>query len=123
MDRGISVRFWGTRGSIPTPGIGTTRYGGNTSCVSVELTDGLTGPTGPSGPSGPTGPTGPTVGGPAEVFILDAGSGIRLLGLDVLRGKRLPLTAHLLLTHTHWDHIQGFPFVAPAFVPGNAITV
>ena len=100
------MRFWGTRGSIPTPGTGTTRYGGNTSCVSLEMV--------PAAGAAATG---------AELFILDAGSGIRLLGLDVLRGKRLPLTAHLFLTHTHWDHIQGFPFFAPAFIPGNTITV
>ncbi|HEU5318002.1 MAG TPA: MBL fold metallo-hydrolase [Chloroflexota bacterium] len=103
---GLYLRFWGTRGSIPTPGTGTTRYGGNTSCVSVE----------PAVPADGAAPG-------TELFVLDSGSGIRLLGLDVLRRKRLPLTAHLLLTHTHWDHIQGFPFFAPAFIPGNTITV
>ncbi|MBI3970010.1 MAG: MBL fold metallo-hydrolase [Chloroflexi bacterium] len=94
----VRLRFWGVRGSIPTPGLETVRYGGNTSCVTVE-TDG------------------------AELYILDAGSGIRQLGLELLRQKRLPIRAHLLLTHTHWDHIQGFPFFAPAFIPGNQVTV
>src|SRR5687768_8606609 len=96
----VRLRFWGVRGSIPTPGTGTTRYGGNTSCVSVEL-----------------------AAAPSEVFVLDAGSGIRLLGLDMLGYKRLPARIHLMLTHTHWDHIQGFPFFTPAFIPGNEITV
>jgi phosphoribosyl 1,2-cyclic phosphodiesterase len=97
----IRLRFWGVRGSIPTPGPGTVRYGGNTSCVTVET---------------------PLVPG-SPIFILDAGSGIRELGLALMREKRLPLTAHLLLTHTHWDHIQGFPFFVPAFIPGNRVTV
>jgi len=57
------------------------------------------------------------------LFILDAGSGIRELGLWLLRERRLPIKSHLLLTHTHWDHIQGFPFFAPAFIPGNEITL
>ena len=100
----VQVRFWGVRGSIPTPGFETARYGGNTSCVTVE-------------------PGPPAEGGPTEVFILDAGSGLRVLGLDLLKQKRLPIRAHVLLTHTHWDHIQGFPFFAPAFIPGNELTV
>ena len=100
----VQVRFWGVRGSIPTPGFETARYGGNTSCVTVE-------------------PERSAEGGPTELFILDAGSGVRLLGLDVLKQKRLPIRAHVLLTHTHWDHIQGFPFFAPAFIPGNELTV
>ena len=100
----VQLRFWGVRGSIPTPGFDTARYGGNTSCVTVE-------------------PERASEGGPTELFILDAGSGLRLLGLGLLRDKRLPIRAHVLLTHTHWDHIQGFPFFAPAFIPGNEITV
>ena len=100
----VQIRFWGVRGSIPTPGFDTARYGGNTSCVTVEAAR-------------------PAAGGPTELFVLDAGSGIRVLGLSLLREKRLPVCAHVLLTHTHWDHIQGFPFFAPAFIPGNEITV
>lgn len=94
----VRVRFWGVRGSIPTPGPSTVRYGGNTSCVTLEVPG-------------------------HDLFIFDAGSGIRELGLALLREKRLPLSARLLLTHTHWDHIQGFPFFTPAFIPGNTITV
>ena len=100
----VQVRFWGVRGSIPTPGFETARYGGNTSCVTVE-------------------PAPLAEGGPTELFVLDAGSGLRVLGLDLLKNKRLPIRAHVLLTHTHWDHIQGFPFFAPAFIPGNELTV
>ena len=86
------IRFWGVRGSIPTPGPGTANYGGNTSCVEVRI------------------------GG--QVLILDAGSGIRRLGQSLLkefRDKQLSIT--LLVTHTHWDHIQGFPFFLPAYSP------
>jgi phosphoribosyl 1,2-cyclic phosphodiesterase len=95
-DRGILVRFWGTRGSIPAPGKQTARFGGNTSCVEVRA------------------------GG--EIFILDAGTGIRELGHSLLReaapGK---VRAHILFGHTHWDHIQGFPFFEPAYVRGNEL--
>ncbi|MBC8101806.1 MAG: MBL fold metallo-hydrolase [Cytophagales bacterium] len=83
------VRFWGVRGSIPSPGPATARYGGNTSCVSVEgeYADGT-----------------PTVG------IFDAGTGIRLLSRELAHSDKEII---LFLSHTHWDHIQGFPFFAP----------
>jgi len=81
------VKFWGTRGSIPTPGSWTRVYGGNTSCVEVRFDD--------------------------SVFICDAGSGVRELGKDLLERDPLPNDLHLFITHTHWDHIQGFPFFAP----------
>ena len=100
----LRLRFWGVRGSIPSPGPETSRYGGNTSCVTLEFPA--------ADPSQPP-----------SLFILDAGTGIRALGLSLIKEKRLPLTAHLFLSHTHWDHIQGFPFFAPAFVPGNKILV
>ena len=94
----MRIRFWGTRGSIPSPGPGTVRYGGNTSCVEVDCGETL--------------------------LILDAGTGIRLLGNELMApGKGQPVTAHLLLSHFHWDHIQGFPFFAPAFVEGNRLKV
>jgi phosphoribosyl 1,2-cyclic phosphodiesterase len=83
------VKFWGTRGSVPTPGPDTVVYGGNTSCIEVQAGD--------------------------ETIILDAGTGIRLLGLDIVRRPNPPKTIHILISHTHWDHIQGFPFFAPAF--------
>jgi len=92
------VTFWGVRGSIAVPGAETVHYGGNTPCVSVEHDD--------------------------TMLILDAGTGIRRLGLRLhrlARGK--PLKVHLLISHTHWDHIQGFPFFVPALIPGNDIAI
>jgi len=94
----MRVRFWGTRGSIATPGPTTLKYGGNTSCVELVTNSG-------------------------ERFILDCGTGIRPLGLDLLRNAKKPIRATILLGHTHWDHIQGFPFFTPAFQPGNEFTV
>ena len=93
----MHVRFWGTRGSIPTPGHQTTVYGGNTSCVEVCTNDGTT-------------------------LVLDCGTGIRELGLDMLR-RPGPHRIHLLIGHTHWDHIQGFPFFTPAFLPGSELNI
>ncbi|MBI2930509.1 MAG: MBL fold metallo-hydrolase [Planctomycetes bacterium] len=84
------------RGSIPCPGQATSVYGGNTSCVQI-------------------------LGGP-EIIVLDGGTGIRELGLELIR-QRKALRVHLLLTHTHWDHIQGFPFFSPIYFPGNEIIV
>lgn len=92
------VRFWGTRGSIPTPGPGTARYGGNTSCVEVRTEDG-------------------------NVFVLDCGTGIRELGLSLLNDTDRPPRIHILIGHTHWDHIQGFPFFTPVFLPGTEINI
>lgn len=92
------ARFWGTRGSIAAPGPSTTRFGGNTSCV--ELTT----------------PTG-------EVVVLDCGTGARLLGNRLLSSTSGPVVATILLTHTHWDHIQGFPFFAPLFQADNHFKV
>jgi len=92
------VKFWGVRGSIASPGPDTVFYGGNTACVEVRA-DG-------------------------EIIILDAGTGIRPLGLSLARefeDQRLNLT--LLLTHTHWDHIQGFPFFVPAYSPRNTVRI
>lgn len=93
----MRVTFWGTRGSVPTPGPSTVRYGGNTACVEMR-TDGGT------------------------FFIFDSGTGIRELGLHLAREGGL-INAHLLLGHTHWDHISGFPFFSPVFVPGNRLVI
>ncbi|MGH7580462.1 MAG: MBL fold metallo-hydrolase [Gemmatimonadales bacterium] len=92
------LRFWGTRGSIPTPGPRTARYGGNTACVSV------------SGPGG-------------RLLILDAGSGLRPLGHELMAGPNRAISADILLSHTHWDHIQGLPFFKPLSAPGNAFCI
>lgn len=94
------VTFWGTRGSIPTPGHSTEKYGGNTSCVSVE--------------HGKT------------HLIFDAGTGIRDLGIQLMKrltedGQRPDL--HLLLSHTHWDHIQGLPFFEPAYAKATKMVI
>ena len=94
----MRVRFWGTRGSIATPGPGTVRFGGNTSCVEVTTASGA-------------------------CFILDCGTGVRALGAALMAAASQPVTATILLSHTHWDHIQGFPFFAPLFIPGNRVTV
>lgn len=92
----MKVRFWGTRGSIATPGASTMRYGGNTSCV--ELRSGK------------------------HLIIFDAGTGIRDLGNLLLKEfANEPLTIHVFISHTHWDHIQGFPFFLPAYEPKNTI--
>lgn len=97
----FSVTFWGVRGSIPAPGLGTARYGGNTPCISVELDDS----------------TG------KHVVVLDAGTGIRLLGNELTKRANGELVIDLLISHTHWDHIQGLPFFSPFFADGNKIRI
>jgi len=87
----FQLKFWGVRGSIPCPGRETVRYGGNTPCVEMR------------------------VGG--ERLIFDGGTGLRLLGQSML--KEMPIESHFFFTHTHWDHIQGFPFFTPAFIKDN----
>jgi phosphoribosyl 1,2-cyclic phosphodiesterase len=87
------ITVWGARGSIPTPGPQTARYGGNTPCLTVE-TDGAGGP---------------------HLLVLDAGTGIRPAGRALVEARRGPLVVDLLVSHTHWDHIQGLPFFAPLF--------
>ena len=88
----MRVRFFGTRGSIATPGPHTLRYGGNTSCIEVQSNAGT-------------------------LVILDMGTGAAVLGRELMaRGE--PSRGHILISHTHWDHIQGIPFFSPLFVPG-----
>jgi phosphoribosyl 1,2-cyclic phosphodiesterase len=93
------VQFWGTRGSIPSPGPLTVRYGGNTPCVEVRTADGW-------------------------LVVLDAGTGIRDLGRALIeRANGAPIQGDIFLTHAHWDHIQGIPFFAPIFQRGNHFTI
>jgi CheY-like chemotaxis protein/phosphoribosyl 1,2-cyclic phosphodiesterase len=94
----VYLRFWGTRGSIATPGPSTNVFGGNTSCVEVVTRSGAR-------------------------FIFDCGTGARPLGVHLMANAPKPIEATILLSHTHWDHIQGFPFFVPLFVPGNRFTV
>ncbi|MFX0136704.1 MAG: MBL fold metallo-hydrolase [Candidatus Hodarchaeota archaeon] len=91
------LRFWGTRGSIPSPGPDTVKYGGNTTCVELRLNDGT-------------------------VIVFDAGTGIRNLGLEIVK-KRQDHQINLFLSHSHWDHIQGFPFFTPAYQSNTKINI
>lgn len=93
----MALCFWGSRGTMPVPGPGTVRYGGNTACVSLTFPDG-------------------------HLFVFDAGTGIHRLGNHLLRlGKKLSGT--ILISHPHWDHINYLPFFTPLFVPGNQFEI
>ncbi|GCA91856.1 MBL fold metallo-hydrolase [Microcystis aeruginosa] len=91
----FQIKFWGVRGSIPCPGSETVRYGGNTSCVEMQVG--------------------------RERLIFDGGTGLRVLGQSLMAES--PVKAHLFFTHSHWDHIQGFPFFIPAFIRGNTFNI
>ncbi len=89
------VEFWGVRGSIPTPGKDTIRYGGNTSCLEMRIA--------------------------GKRLIFDGGTGLRSLGDSLV--AQMPMEAYMFFTHYHWDHIQGFPLFTPAFTPGNCFHI
>jgi phosphoribosyl 1,2-cyclic phosphodiesterase len=91
IENQFTVQFWGVRGSIPTPWPHTVRYGGNTPCVEMQ------------------------VGGKRLIF--DGGTGLYVLGQSLM--SQMPLEAHIFFTHSHWDHMQGFPFFTPGFMKGN----
>ncbi|MDD2915795.1 MAG: MBL fold metallo-hydrolase [Gallionella sp.] len=88
----MKVKFWGVRGSIPSPRAGTVRYGGNTTCIEIRTDNN-------------------------ELIIIDGGTGIFPLSQTLL--KELPVTANVFISHSHWDHIHGLPFFIPNFIPGN----
>ena len=92
---GLRVKIWGCRGSIACPSPNHLKYGGNTTCLEVDAGDGI--------------------------IIFDAGTGIRNLGEDIQRSEQDNI--HVLLTHTHWDHINGWPFFAPAFNPNKTFHI
>ena len=92
----MKVKFWGVRGSIASPGMATARYGGNTTCIEVRTDDG-------------------------NLVVFDGGTGIRPLGLELL--KNLPVQAQVFISHTHWDHIQGFPFFIPAYSGSSVMKI
>jgi len=94
----MKLRFWGTRGSIATPGPETNHFGGNTSCVQVTTASG-------------------------DLLIFDCGTGAHRLAAALMGQGRKSIEANILLGHTHWDHIQGFPFFSPAFVKGNSVAI
>jgi len=89
----IYIDFWGVRGSVPSPGSETIRYGGNTSCISITVEN--------------------------KILILDAGTGIRNLGSSMIEQSDLKI--FVIITHTHWDHIQGFPFFTPIYQPNRLV--
>ncbi|OGQ95946.1 MAG: MBL fold metallo-hydrolase [Deltaproteobacteria bacterium RIFOXYD12_FULL_57_12] len=97
----MKIKFWGVRGSIPCPGPNTVRYGGNTPCIEVRFQE------------------------INRLIIIDAGSGVRelgnyMMGYDLPKG---PIRTEIFLSHTHWDHILGFPFFTPIYIPGTQLKV
>ncbi len=92
----MKVRFWGVRGSIPSPGQHTQRYGGNTTCIEVRSDDN-------------------------SLIVLDAGTGVFPLAQELLR--QMPVKANIFITHSHWDHIHGLPFFTPLYIPGNSVRI
>ena len=92
------LAFWGVRGTLPVPGTASTRYGGNTSCVSVEFPKG-------------------------EMFVFDAGTGIKVLSDHLVATMKARIEGKIFISHPHWDHINSLPFFAPLFVAGNEFEI
>ncbi len=97
----MKIKFWGVRGSIPCPGPNTVRYGGNTACIELRF------------------------GEKERLVIIDAGSGIRALGNYMMQNDlpKGPIKTEIFISHTHWDHIMGFPFFTPIFIPGTELKI
>jgi len=97
----MELKFWGVRGSIPSPGEFTIEYGGNTSCLELRI------------------------GKKNRLIIIDAGTGLKHLGDSLVKTdlKQGPIDADLFLTHTHWDHIMGFPFFTPIYIKGTKLRI
>lgn len=96
VEGSVELSFWGIRGTLPVPGEKTLKYGGNTSCVSVEFSNGV-------------------------FFLFDAGSGIKVLSDHLKAKNKLRGDTKIFFSHPHWDHINSIPFFTPLFVPGNAL--
>lgn len=94
----IEMTFWGVRGTLPVPGEGSLKYGGNTSCVTLEFAKG-------------------------QFFIFDAGTGIKVLSDQLLRQSKSRMEFKVFISHPHWDHINALPFFTPLYVPGNECEV
>jgi len=94
----IELTFWGVRGTLPVPGAQSTKYGGNTSCISLEFSKGI-------------------------FFVFDAGTGIKVLSNHIVAEQRRMAGAKIFISHPHWDHINGLPFFAPLYMPGNEIEI
>lgn len=98
IENKVHVDFWGCRGTLPRPGADSIRYGGNTNCVSIRLPRG-------------------------QLFVFDAGSGIKQLSNHLMASGKKPLSAKIFISHPHWDHINALPFFVPLYVPGNEFEI
>ncbi|MCW8971573.1 MAG: response regulator [Rhodospirillales bacterium] len=98
IENKMELTFWGVRGTLPVPGERTLRYGGNTSCISLRFPKG-------------------------QLFIFDAGTGIKNLADSLMKRRLTPLSAKIFISHPHWDHINALPFFTPLYIPGNEFEI